>query len=230
MHRSLAVALLVISGFACKTDPPSVARDPAKGANDPVKPANPSALADPSLAKEQAPASYKAQFVTTKGAFVIQVTRDWAPLGADRFYNLVKVGYFNGTRFFRVIDGFMAQFGIHGDPGISAKWRGASIADEPVVQGNKRGRITFAKSGPNSRTTQVFINFGDNSNLDAMGFPSFGEIASGMNVVDSLYKGYGEGAPNGKGPMQGRLQTEGNAYLAKEFPELDWIKEASIIP
>lgn len=227
MRRVLLVALLTI---ACKTDPPAVARDPAKGANEAAKAPNPSALLDPSLAREQAPAAFKAQFVTSKGAFVVQVTREWAPLGADRFYNLVKIGFFNGARFFRVIDGFMAQFGIHGDPAVSAKWRGAAIADEPVVQGNKRGRLTFAKGGPNSRTTQMFINFGDNSNLDGMGFPSFGEIVSGMNVVDSIYKGYGEGAPSGKGPSQGRVQSEGNAYLGKEFPELDWIKEASIVP
>jgi peptidyl-prolyl cis-trans isomerase A (cyclophilin A) len=222
---------LMMALVSCKTEPPTVAKDPAPGAADPAKPpANAAALMDPSLAKEQAPPMYKAQFVTTKGAFTIQVTRDWSPNAADRFYNLVKIGYFNGVRFFRVVDGFMAQFGIHGDPAVSAKWRTVPIKDEPVIQGNKRGRITFAKSGPDTRTNQVFINFVDNSRLDPMGFPSFGEVIDGMNVVDALYKGYGEGAPMGKGPDQGRMQAEGNAYLMKEFAQLDWIKEAAIAP
>lgn len=229
MRRSfLAICLLAL--VSCKSDPPAVGKDPAPGANEPAKPANPAALLDPALAREQAPATYKARFLTTKGMFTLQITREWAPLAADRFYNLVKIGYYNGIRFFRVVDGFMAQFGIHGDPNVSAKWRGAAIKDEPVLQGNKRGRITFAKGGPDTRTTQVFINLVDNARLDPMGFPSFGEVVEGMNVVDALYKGYGEGAPAGKGPNQGRLQMEGNSYLMKEFPEMDWIKEATLAP
>ena len=225
--RRLLLALFVL--VSCKSDPVSAQKDPAPGANEPAKPANPAALSDPSLAVEQAPATYRARFVTTKGSFVVQVNRDWAPLGADRFYNLVKIGFYNGTRFFRVVDGFMVQFGLHGDPAIGNKWKTASIKDDPVLQGNKRARITFAKSGPNTRTSQVFINFVDNTRLDPMGFPSFGEVTEGMAVVDSLYKGYGEGAPGGKGPSQGQIQAEGNAYLTKMFPELDWIKEATIV-
>ena len=187
-------------------------------------------LANPAALIEQAPATYKAKFETSKGVFVIQVTRAWAPQGADRFYNLVKNGFFDNVRFFRVISGFMVQFGINGDPALSAKWRDANINDDRVTQSNKRGMITFATAGPNTRTTQVFINFADNSNLDGMGFSPFGRVVSGMNVVDGLYAGYGEGAPRGNGPDQGRLQSEGNAYLAKEFPRMDFVNKATITP
>jgi peptidyl-prolyl cis-trans isomerase A (cyclophilin A) len=187
-------------------------------------------LANPAALNEPAPATYKAKFETSKGVFVIQVTRAWAPQGADRFYNLVKNGFFDNVRFFRVISGFMVQFGINGDPALSAKWREANIHDDRVTQSNKRGMITFATAGPNTRTTQVFINFVDNSSLDGMGFAPFGKVVTGMNVVDGLYAGYGEGAPRGNGPDQGRLQMEGNAYLAKEFPRMDYVKKASIAP
>ena len=185
-------------------------------------------LANPAALNEQAPASYKVKFDTTKGAFVIQVTRAWAPHGADRFYNLVKNGFFDDVRFFRVISGFMVQFGINGDPQLSARWRQAQIKDDPVTQSNKRGMITFATAGPNTRTTQVFINFADNTNLDGMGFAPFGRIVSGMNVVDAINAEYGEGAPRGRGPDQGKLQNEGNAYLAREFARMDYIKKATI--
>ena len=187
-------------------------------------------LANPAVLTEQAPATYKAKFETSKGVFVIQVTRAWAPQGADRFYNLVKNGFFDNVRFFRVISGFMVQFGINGDPALSAKWRDANINDDRVTQSNKRGMITFATAGPNTRTTQVFINFADNSNLDGLGFSPFGKVVTGMNVVDGLYAGYGEGAPRGNGPDQGHLQSEGNAYLAKEFPRMDFVKKATIAP
>ena len=186
------------------------------------------ALENPAGLREQAPATFKARFDTTKGAFVIEVTRAWAPKGADRFYNLVKNGFYDGVRFFRVLDGFMAQFGINGDPGIMARWRTAQISDDPVSQSNTRGMITFAMAGPNTRTSQVFINFGDNSQLDKMGFAPFGRIVSGMNVVDSINAEYGEGAPRGRGPDQSRIQNEGNAYLAKDFPRLDYIRKATI--
>jgi peptidyl-prolyl cis-trans isomerase A (cyclophilin A) len=185
-------------------------------------------LANPAALVEKAPATYKAKFETSKGAFVIEVHRDWAPNGADRFYNLVKNGFYDNARFFRVMSDFMAQFGINGDPKISASWRRAPIKDDPVRQSNKRGYITYATSGPDSRTTQVFINFRDNAGLDPQGFAPFGQVVSGMNVVGSLYGGYGDGPPRGPGPDQGRLQMEGNAYLAKEFPQLDFIKKASI--
>jgi peptidyl-prolyl cis-trans isomerase A (cyclophilin A) len=185
-------------------------------------------LSNPAALTEQAPATYKVRFDTSKGPFVIQVTRAWAPNGADRFYNLVKNGFYDNVRFFRVISGFMVQFGINGDPKVSARWREASIPDDPVTQSNTRGMITFATAGPNTRTTQVFINFADNSNLDRIGFAPFGKVVSGMNVVDALNAEYGEGAPRGRGPEQGRLQMEGNAYLAKSFARMDYVKKATI--
>jgi peptidyl-prolyl cis-trans isomerase A (cyclophilin A) len=185
-------------------------------------------LANPAALNEKAPATYKTKFDTSKGVFVVEVRRDWAPNGADRFYNLVKNGFFDNTRFFRVVPNFMVQFGINGDPKVSAPWRGARIQDDKVTQSNKRGHITFATSGPNSRTTQVFINFKDNNFLDGQGFAPFGQVVTGMNVVDALYSGYGEGAPSGKGPDQGRIQMEGNDYLTKSFPQLDYVKKASI--
>jgi peptidyl-prolyl cis-trans isomerase A (cyclophilin A) len=195
-----------------------------------VSPSLAQGLANPAALKEQAPPVYKVDFDTTKGPFVIEVHRDWAPNGADRFYNLVKNGFFDDARFFRVVEGFMVQFGINGDPRISAVWREARIKDDPVRISNKRTFVTFATAGPNTRTTQVFISYGNNSNLDAQGFAPFGQVVSGMKVVDSLYSGYGEGAPQGLGPEQGKLQTEGNAYLARGFGKLDYIKKATIEP
>jgi peptidyl-prolyl cis-trans isomerase A (cyclophilin A) len=185
-------------------------------------------LGNPAALSEQAPATYKARFDTSKGVFVIDVRREWAPVGADRFYNLVKNGFYDDNRFFRVISGFMVQFGINGNPQVSTPWRSAQIKDDPVKQSNKRSFITFATAGPNSRTTQVFINFGDNARLDGLGFAPFGQVSTGMNVVDALYSDYGEGAPNGRGPNQGRIQSEGNTYLTKEFPNLDFVRKASI--
>lgn len=185
-------------------------------------------LMNPAALTETAPATYKARFDTSKGAVVIDVRREWAPNGADRFYNLVKNGFYDNNRFFRVVSGFMVQFGINGDPKVSTPWRAAQIKDDPVKQSNKRGFVSFATSGPNSRTTQVFINFDDNSRLDGMGFAPFGQVTTGMNVVDTLHSGYGEGAPRGRGPDQGRIQMEGNAYLTKNFPNLDFVKKATI--
>jgi peptidyl-prolyl cis-trans isomerase A (cyclophilin A) len=178
---------------------------------------------------EKAPDKYQARFETSKGEFIIEVTRAWAPNGADRFYNLVKNGYYDNCRFFRVMADFMVQFGINGDPKLNTLWMGARIPDDPVKQSNRRGYVTFAMGGPNTRTTQVFINFGDNSSLDGQGFSPFGRVTKGMNVVDSVYSGYGDGAPRGNGPDQGRLQMEGNAYLEKSFPKLDYIKTATIV-
>lgn len=187
-------------------------------------------LKNPASFAEKAPATYKAKFDTSKGAFAITVHRDWAPLGADRFYNLVNGGFYDDCRFFRVIDEFMVQVGINGNPSIQSAWRDARVADDPPKgQSNKRGMVTFAHAGPGTRTTQFFINFKDNGpSLDKQGFPPIGEVTSGMDVVDKLYSGYGEGAPRGKGPEQGKLQSEGNAYLTKEFPKLDYIKKATI--
>lgn len=185
-------------------------------------------LGDPSSLNERAPDVYKAKFDTTKGTFVIEVHRAWAPNGADRFYNLVKNGFYDDARFFRVIDGFMVQFGISGNPDLSSVWRDARIPDDPVKQSNARGMVSFATAGPDTRTTQVFINFGDNAGLDGQGFAPFGQVVSGMDVVDSFFKGYGEGAPRGRGPDQGRVQIEGNAYLMTKFPKLDYVKKATI--
>ncbi len=187
-------------------------------------------LTNPAALTAQAPPDYKVKFDTSKGPFVVEVHRDWAPLGADRFYNLVKNGFFNNARFFRVISGFMVQFGLNADPKVSAVWRDAAINDDPVKQSNTPGMITFATRGPNTRTTQLFINYGNNARLDSMGFAPFGQVVSGMNVVEALYSGYGEGAPRGAGPEQGRIQSEGNAYLIKDFPKLDYIKTATIVP
>jgi peptidyl-prolyl cis-trans isomerase A (cyclophilin A) len=185
-------------------------------------------LSNPASLNEKALDVYKVKFDTSQGTFEIEVHRDWAPNGADRFYNLVKNGFYNDTRFFRVIKGFMVQFGINGDPKISQVWRNANVADDPVEESNLRGFVTFATAGPNTRTTQVFINYGDNPSLDGQGFAPFGKVISGLDVVQHLYSNYGEGAPRGEGPDQSRVQTEGNAYLQKNFPQLDYIKKATI--
>jgi peptidyl-prolyl cis-trans isomerase A (cyclophilin A) len=188
-------------------------------------------LLNPAGLKETAPATYNVKFDTSAGEFIVKVTRDWAPNGADRFYNLVKNGYYDDVRFFRAIAGFMVQFGINGDPAVNTAWRNARIAPDPVKQSNKKGYITYAMGGtPDTRTTQVFINYGNNANLDKMGFAPFGEVVKGIEVVDKLYTGYGEGAPRGSGPEQGRVQMEGNAYLNKDFPKLDYVKKATVEP
>jgi peptidyl-prolyl cis-trans isomerase A (cyclophilin A) len=185
-------------------------------------------LKNPASLKEQAPPTYLARFDTSVGSFAIRVTRDRAPNGADRFYNLVKNGFYDDVRFFRAVPGFMVQFGIHGDPAVAAAWRSARINDDPVKGSNSPMTITFATAGPNTRTTQVFINYGDNSALDKQGFSPFGEVVEGQDVVKKIFTGYGDGPPRGKGPDQGRLQQEGNAYLVKDFPKMDYIKKATI--
>jgi peptidyl-prolyl cis-trans isomerase A (cyclophilin A) len=210
--KVIALAALALASFAA----PNAARA--------------GSLSDPASLNEKAPAVYQAKFDTSKGPFVVEVHRDWAPNGANRFYNLVKDGFYNDVRFFRVLEGFMAQFGINGDPSLSAVWRNANIKDDPVKVSNGRGTITFATAGPNTRTTQVFINFGDNAGLDGQGFSPFGKVVSGMDVVDSLYGGYGEGAPRGAGPDQGQVQAQGNAYLQQDYPKLDYVKTATIVP
>jgi peptidyl-prolyl cis-trans isomerase A (cyclophilin A) len=186
-------------------------------------------LRNPAALKEQAPATYKAKFDTSKGAFVVTVHRDWAPIGADRFYNLVKNGFFDDVRFFRVISNFMVQFGINGSPAVSAIWRNPAVQlkDDPVKQSNKRGYITFATGGPNTRTTQVFINFKDNAFLDGQGFSPFGEVSQGMeDVVDKLYSQYA-GKPQDQFVQ---ILNQGNAFLNKDFPKLDFVKTATIEP
>ncbi len=208
-----------------KPEPAPVKADPPKPDPGPHP-----GLLDPAQAEGKAPATFKAQFDTTNGKLVIQVTRSWSPLGADRFYNLVKIGYFKDIAFFRVIDGFMAQFGIHGDPKVNQSWSNSNIKDDPVKESNLRGFITFAKTGaPHSRSTQFFINYRDNSPLDPQGFSPFGRVISGMEVIDTIYKGYGEGSPRGRGPDQGRIRTQGNRYLKQSYPKLDYIKKATIV-
>jgi peptidyl-prolyl cis-trans isomerase A (cyclophilin A) len=250
MKRTTTLLMAALALAACKTtDEPSTSTSSSSTANTanaaaaatsaatPPKPQGPLAstvhpdLLDPSKASEKAPAVFKAKFTSTKGDFVIEVHRDWAPNGADRFYNLVKMGFFDDTRFFRAIDGFMVQFGISGDPAVASKWSNSNIQDDPVKQSNKKGFVTYAQTGaPNSRSTQVFINYGDNGNLDGQRFAPFGQVVTGTDIVDSLYKGYGEGAPQGRGPSQGQIQSQGNAYLDAKFPKLDGIKQAVIVP
>jgi peptidyl-prolyl cis-trans isomerase A (cyclophilin A) len=230
IHLLIAIAAPLMLACACKKDAQKALEGaPTAAAASPA--AAVLALDKPKTLNLKAPDVFRAKLATSKGDVVIEVHRDWAPFGADRFYNLVKAGYFNETRFFRVISGFMAQIGIHGKPEVNAVWRDAQIPDDPVVKSNLRGFVTFAKTGaPNSRTTQFFLNLVDNANLDGMGFAPFGQVTSGMQVVDSLYAGYGEGAPRGQGPLQGRIQDEGNAYLMRDFPQLDFVKEATIVP
>jgi len=178
---------------------------------------------------EHAPDVFRVKFETSKGDFVVQVTKAWAPRGTDRFFELVQSDFFTGARFFRAIRGFMVQFGISPDPKMSALWGTSRILDDPVTQSNLKGKITFATSGPAARTTQVFINLVDNVRLDKSGFAPFGEVVSGMEVVESLYTGYGDVYPRGNGPQPSLIQTQGNAYLEKDFPRLDYIKKASIL-
>lgn len=183
------------------------------------------AMTEPSKARDKAPESFRARFDTTKGAIVFECTRAWAPHGVDRFYNLVKIGFFDDVAFFRVKPGFVAQWGIHGDPKVSAAWRDERLPPDPVTQSNTRGMLTYAMAGqPDTRTTQVFLNYGDNSSLDAMGFAPLCKVLEGMEVADSLYGGYGERV-TGK---QGEIQRGGNAYLRETWPELDYIKTATI--
>ena len=193
----------------------------------PTEPKN--SLARPETLNEKAPDVYRAKFTTAKGDFVVEVNRAWAPLGADRFYNLVKNGFFDDASFFRIVPGFVVQFGISAKPEISKVWEKATIKDDPVRQTNARGSLTFATAGPNTRTTQVFISLGDNARLDSMGFAPFGRVVEGMDVVDKLYDGYGDGPPSGNGPDQGRITNEGKAYLDKDFPRLDSIKTTGIV-
>ena len=193
-----------------------------------------SPLLDPDGAamNESSPELFQARFETTAGDFVIEVNKEWAPTGADRFYNLVNNGFYDGVAFFRVIEGFMVQFGIHGDPLVNVGWQTSQIPDDTPMQSNIRGTVSFAMtSQPNSRTTQIFINFGNNSNLDSYGggFAPFGVVTEGMDVVDQLYSGYGESAPGGTGPDPIQFMNVGNAYLQSEFPELDYVERATII-
>jgi cyclophilin family peptidyl-prolyl cis-trans isomerase len=237
MVITLAVALAAVD-IASAQAPPAAPRGgkpappssvqrgrgtPQRGAPG-LTPAAKARLRTPARLTEVAPPTYSAKFDTSVGPFVVQVHRDWAPKGADRFYNLVKNGFFDGTRFFRVLPNFMVQFGINGDPSIQSAWPNANLPDDPVKESNKRGYITFATAGPNSRTTQVFINLKNNAFLDGQGFAPFGEIVSGMDVVSKINAEYKEQ------PDQERIQAQGNAYLTRSFPRLDYITKATIVP
>ena len=218
---ALALALILALG-ACAPRAPSEAIAP-------VPPTPPLLDPDAPAINLRAPAVFKVVFETSAGDFVVEVERDAAPLGADRFYNLVHQGYYDGVRFFRVVPGFVVQFGLSGDPGVAGAWRGARIDDDPVQASNLRGTLTYAMAGPGTRTVQVFINLADNARLDAQGFAPFGTVTGGMDVVDRLHGGYGDGAPRGQGPAQDRITQEGEAYLAENFPLLDRVIRARIL-
>lgn len=227
---SVSVCLLILAGCASQggaidTDPNRTFQDDVTSAQQYDHPG----MLDPSKATEQAPASYKVKLNTTKGDIVIQVNRDWSPNGADRFYNLVKIGYFKDVVFFRAVPNFMVQFGIHGDPAVNAKWQDANIKDDAGKAGvsNDVGYLTFAKTGrPDSRSTQFFINIGDNGRLDSMGFTPIGKVVEGLDNFMKLNTEYGEN----KGADQGSFQDKGNAYILAEYPNLDIIKSAEIVP
>jgi peptidyl-prolyl cis-trans isomerase A (cyclophilin A) len=179
---------------------------------------------------ETAPGEYRVTMETSEGDVVIQVHRDWAPLGADRFYNLAEAGFYDDSRVYRVVPGFMAQFGLNADPYVNQAWKDEFIVDDPVVESNTRGRVTFAKGGVHTRTTEVFISYKDNSSLDEEGFAPFGEVVEGMDVVDAFYAEYGDGPPRGDGPYQAMVQARGNEYLDAEFPELTKIRSVTVTP
>jgi peptidyl-prolyl cis-trans isomerase A (cyclophilin A) len=220
MKQLLTVMFVCGTAFAQTKSTTATKSTAAKKAATPAR-----NLLNPSTMKAIAPAIYKVKFVTTQGDVIIQVTRAWAPLGADRFYNLVRGGFYNGAAFFRVIPGFMAQFGINPDPKVSAVWSSQNIVDDPVKESNKRGFVTFAKaSAPNTRSTQVFINYKTNDFLDPQGFAPFGEVIEGMDVVDKFNSEYGGD------PDQGALQQLGKAWIDKHMPKVDLIKTATIVP
>ena len=227
-----ALLLLAITGSAllAQTPPPAKAapKTPVKTAAPANKgtpaAARPNPLLNPSALRTKAPDLFRAKFTTTKGDLVVEVHRDWAPLGADRFYNLVRNRFFTNAAFFRVVPNFIVQFGLNADPSVNRAWENAKIPDDPVTHGNKPGTIVFATAGPRTRTTQLFINFKDNgASLDGQGFAAFGEVTEGMDVVRQIYAGYGEQ------PDQGAITNQGKAYLDKNFPKIDYIKSATVI-
>jgi peptidyl-prolyl cis-trans isomerase A (cyclophilin A) len=236
MTRTSAASTLTACLFLClagcgKEPPPAESIEEPPAAAKPGFKAPKAERTEPKRApaEPQAPAEYTVKLETTKGEVLIDVHREWAPLGADRFYALVKAGFYDDAAFFRVLDGFMAQTGLNADPAETKKWRDRRIPDDPVTQSNERGTLSFATSGKNSRTTQFFINFVDNgSKLDPLGFSPFGKVRD-MSAVDKLYSGYGEGYPKGNGPSQKKIHLQGNPYLKAEFPELDYIKTARIV-
>jgi peptidyl-prolyl cis-trans isomerase A (cyclophilin A) len=224
--KAFLTGIVLCASLLAHTQTPAPKSSPAKSSAGKIAhPAGPRpSLLNPASLNAKAPAVFKAQFTTTTGDFVVEVNRAWAPLGADRFYNLVKNGYFTNASFFRVVPGFVVQFGLSANPAINKVWDSAKFPDDPVIQSNKRGSLVFATAGPNTRTTQLFINFGDNARLDGMGFAPFGTVTEGMDVVDKIYPGYRES------PRQDLITDQGDAYLTANFPKIDKIKLAKIVP
>jgi peptidyl-prolyl cis-trans isomerase A (cyclophilin A) len=228
--KAIATVLLVCASLIGSAQTPAPKSAPATspaaktGVAHPAVAAPRPSLLNPASLKAKAPAVFKAKFTTTAGDFVVEVHRDWAPLGANRFYNLVRYGYFTNASFFRVVPGFVVQFGLSADPAVNKVWDHATIQDDPVLQSNKRGSLVFATAGPNTRTTQLFINYADNARLDGMGFAPFGTVVEGMDVVDKIFPGYRES------PQQNLITDQGDAYLKANFPNIDKIKLARILP
>lgn len=236
MRHRIAIVVLAGASFfvsgaaAAQTSAPAKRPATSESGAPAAKAPFDAALLQPATLRATAPAEYDVKFVTTAGDFTMHVTRAWAPNGADRFYNLVRHHYYDGAAFFRVISGFMAQFGLSAYPEVNKAWENANIKDDPVTQSNHRGYVSFATAGPNTRTTQLFVNYGNNAALDKSGFSPFAVVTDGMDVVDKLYSGYGEGAPDGHGPSQDLVGNRGRAYLEKSFPKLDVIRSATVVP
>jgi len=232
---ALVAGCLVLAWSVAAQTPPAPSKSPspsdqASGSPGPVPHTYEAALLHPETLQATAPDEYEVKFVTTAGDFTIKVTRAWAPTGADRFYNLVQHHFYDGSSFFRVIRGFMAQFGWSPFPPVNVAWINATIKDDRVKQSNHRGYITFAMSSrPNSRSTQVFINLVDNNSLDGRGFAPFGQVIEGMENVEKIYSGYGEGEPDGNGPRQDNVAGRGHTYLEKNFPKLDVVRSATLV-
>jgi peptidyl-prolyl cis-trans isomerase A (cyclophilin A) len=223
--KAIATLVVLCSSLLVHAQTPAPKATAAKSSAAHTATAGPRpSLLNPASLKAKAPAVFKAKFTTTAGDFVVEVHRDWAPNGADRFYNLVRYGYFTNAAFFRVVPGFVVQFGLSADPAVNKVWKTATIKDDPVVQSNKRGNLVFASAGPNTRTTQLFINFVDNTRLDGMGFAPFGSVVEGMAAVDKIFPAYGET------PRQDLIAEQGDAYLKANFRDIDRIKLARIVP
>jgi peptidyl-prolyl cis-trans isomerase A (cyclophilin A) len=221
--KALLTATLLFASLLAAAQTPTPKSHTATTTSHSATAPRPSLL-NPASLHAKAPAVFKAKFTTTAGDFVVEVHRDWAPLGADRFYNLVRNSYFTNASFFRVMPGFVVQFGLSANPAVNKVWKDADIQDDPVVQSNKRGFLVFATAGPNTRTTQLFINYADNPRLDGMGFAPFGKVVEGMDVVDKIFPGYGDS------PSQDLLTDQGDTYVTANFPKIDKIKLARIIP
>ncbi|HOV60867.1 MAG TPA: peptidylprolyl isomerase [Candidatus Hydrogenedentes bacterium] len=222
MRQKLAQAPDAAAQAPDKTPPPA-APNAAQAQPQPPKEQPVNQEANVEQWPETAPDVFKVKFTCTNGEFVIECHKDWAPLGAERFYRLVREGFYDNAAFFRVVPGFVVQFGLAADPAVTNKWRNKRIQDDPVTQSNREAYISFASAGPNTRTTQVFINLADNSRLDGMGFAPFGKVISGMEVVKAINSRYREQ------PNQGMITMEGNAYLEKNFPGLDYIRKAALV-